>query len=57
MPKISPIFRNLILIFIFFAIGRILVLQMGANGSWIIIGGVIIFYVIWWNNYQRNKKK
>jgi hypothetical protein len=57
MPKISPILRNLILIFIFFAIGRILVLQMGANGSWIIIGGVIIFYVIWWNNYQRNKKK
>ena len=57
MPKISPILRNLILIFLFFTIGRFLVLQMGTNGSWIIIGGVIVFYVVWWNNYQRNKKK
>ena len=57
MPKISPFARNLILIFIFFAIGRILVVQMGSDGSWIIIGGVIIFYAVWWNNYQRNKKK
>jgi hypothetical protein len=57
MPKISPILRNLILIFIFFAIGRFLVDQFGNNGLWLIIAGVIIFYAVWWNNYQRNKKK
>ena len=57
MPKISPILRNLILIFLFFAIGRILLLQLCANGSWIIIGGVIVFYIICWINYQRNIRK
>ncbi|GAB4578286.1 MAG: hypothetical protein Fur0022_10200 [Anaerolineales bacterium] len=57
MPKISPFLRNLIIVFLFFVIGRFLVVQLGANGSWIVIGGVIIFYIVWWNNYQQNKKK
>lgn len=57
MPKIPPFIRSLIIIFLFFVIGRFLVTQLGSSGSWIIIVGVIIFYVVWWVNYQRNKKK
>lgn len=57
MPELSTFLRNLLIVFVFFAIGRLLVLRMGGNGAWIIVGGVFVFYVVWWVNYRRNKKK
>ena len=40
--------RNIILAFVFFAIGRFIVLQMGDTGVWVIIGLVAAFYFGWW---------
>lgn len=58
MSKSTPLslFLYLIVAFALFTLGRYAVVEMGANGSWLIIGGVVIFYAIWWANYQRKKK-
>jgi len=42
---------------IFFALGRIVVVQMGTTGIWIVIVALIVFYSAWWVNYRRSKKK
>jgi hypothetical protein len=39
---------NILLAFIFFFIGRFIVLQMGNIGYWIIGGLVIVIYVAWY---------
>lgn len=46
--KSKNLARNIILGFIFFFLGRFIVLQMGTIGVWIIIGLVIVFYVSWY---------
>jgi len=54
--KIFPIIQSITIALIFFALGRLLVLQMGNIGIWISVGLLIIFYLLWWRRYQRNKK-
>jgi hypothetical protein len=43
----DKLFKNVLLAFIFFFIGRFIVLQMGNVGYWIVAGLVIAFYVAW----------
>jgi hypothetical protein len=59
MPKIKllPIAKSIAIALIFFALGRILVLQLGNIGIVIVLVVVIVFYGIWWVNYQKNKRK
>jgi hypothetical protein len=59
MPKIRlhPIVINIIIAFVFFAVGRLVVIQLGDIGIWIIVISVIVFYAIWWVRYQRSKRK
>ena len=40
--------RNIVLAFVFFAIGRLIVMQMGNTGIWLVFGLVVIFYTAWW---------
>ncbi len=54
---VVSLIRFVVIAVVLYAIGRFFVVQMGNNGSWLIIVGVIVFYAVWWNNYQRNKKK
>jgi hypothetical protein len=54
--KIHPFLKNIIVLFLFFALGRILVIQVGPIGIWIVVIAVIVYYAIWWVNYQRSKK-
>ena len=58
MPKIKlvPIAKSIAIALIFFALGRILVLQLGNLGIVIVLVVVIVFYGIWWVNYQKNKR-
>ena len=55
--KILPIIKYLVLAFLFFALGRLIVIQMGSMGVWIVLLLVIAFYVVWWINYQRGGRK
>ncbi|HBX70311.1 MAG TPA: hypothetical protein DEH25_13270 [Chloroflexi bacterium] len=59
MPKIKilPILQSITIALIFFALGRLLVIRMGTLGIWISAILLIIFYALWWRNYQRDKKK
>ena len=59
MPKINiiPIIQSITIALIFFALGRLMVIQMGNLGIWIVAGLLIIFYVVWWIIYQRGKRK
>jgi hypothetical protein len=54
--KILPIIKNIVIVFLFFALGRLMVVQMGTLGVWIVAALVIVFYAIWWVNYQRDKR-
>jgi hypothetical protein len=58
MPKIKllPIAKSIAIALIFFALGRILVLQLGNIGIVIVLVVVIVFYGIWWVKYQKNKQ-
>ena len=49
--------RNIILAFVLFFIAQLLVRYLGNYGTWVIIGGVILYYVIWWRKYQAGKNK
>ena len=59
MPKIKilPIVQSIAIALVFFALGRIMVIQMGTLGVWIAVILVIVFYAVWWVNYQRGKQK
>ena len=58
MPKIKihPIVQSFIIAMIFFVLGRLMVIQMGTLGVWIVAILVIVFYTVWWVNYQRGKR-
>jgi len=49
--------RNITLAFLLFFIGQFLIRYLGNYGSWIILGGVVIFYIVWWRNYHAGKNK
>jgi Flp pilus assembly protein TadB len=55
--KIFPIIQSITIALIFFALGRLFVLKIGTAGIWISVGLLIIFYLVWWRRYQRDKKK
>jgi hypothetical protein len=59
MPKIKllPIAKSIAIALIFFAVGRLMVIQMGTKGIWIVGILVIGFYSIWWVSYKRGKKQ
>jgi len=59
MPKIKifPIVKSLIAALLFFVLGRLIVMQLGTVGIWIVAVLVIGFYAIWWVSYQRGKQK
>jgi hypothetical protein len=59
MPKIKllPIAKSIAIALIFFAVGRLMVIQMGTKGIWIVAILVIGFYSIWWVSYKRRKRK
>lgn len=59
MPKIKllPIAKSIAIALIFFALGRLMMIQMGTLGIVIAVGLVIVFYAVWWASYQRGKKK
>jgi hypothetical protein len=54
--KLLPIIKSIIIALIFFALGRIMLLQMGTLGIVIAIALVVIFYIIWGVSYRRGKK-
>ena len=49
--------RNIILAFLLFFMGQLLIRYMGDYGTWLILGGVVIFYFVWWKRYQEDKNK
>jgi Flp pilus assembly protein TadB len=51
----TPYLRNILLAFLLFLVGQLLVYQLGVAGSWVIIGCVVIFYAWWF--FQRRQKK
>jgi hypothetical protein len=55
--KIGPFIKSIAIALVFFAIGRLVVVQMGGVGSWIILIGLVVFYAVWWVFYQRGKKR
>jgi len=48
--------RNIILAFVFFFIGRVIVYQMGNTGIWIVFGLVAASYFGWWI-FKRSDRK
>jgi hypothetical protein len=52
----QKLLRNILLAFLFFAIGRVLVIQMGNNGVYIILGLVGAFYLGWWLLRRLDRK-
>jgi len=44
--------RNILLAFLLFFIGQLLIQTLGTLGTWVILGGVILFYIVWWRRYQ-----
>ena len=55
--KILPIIKNIAIALIFFALGRLMVINLGTLGIVLIFIFVIGFYAIWWARFQRNKTK
>ena len=53
--KISPFIKSIAIALIFYALGRLIVLQMGTNGIWLILGSLVIFYGWRWVIFRRNK--
>jgi len=59
MPKIKllPIAISIATGLVFFALGRLIVIQMGTKGIWVVVVLLIVFYSICWVRYQRGKQK
>lgn len=59
MPKIKiiPIIKSITIAMLFFVVGRLMVMQMGSLGIWIVAGLLVVFYIAWWMMYRRNKTK
>jgi hypothetical protein len=59
MPKIKlvPIIKSITIALIFFALGRIMLIQLGTMGIVIAIVLVLVFYIFWAVSYRRGKKK
>ena len=55
--QIGRFFKSVLIAFIFFFGGRYLIELFGDYGYWVIIIGLVIFYAVWWRNYQKNKNK
>ncbi len=57
MPKIKifPLARSIAIALIFFAIGRVIVAQMGSTGFWMIAILLTLFYFGWWLLYRRER--
>ena len=53
----NNLLRNILLAFLFFFIGRVIVLQMGELGYWVVGGLVVVFYVVWyfWGRGRRRE--
>jgi len=49
--------RNILLAFLLFFVGQFLIRYLGDYGTWLILGGVVIFYIVWWKRYQEDKNK
>lgn len=47
--------RNIILAFLLFFVGQLLVSQFGNVGIGVILVGVVVFYIFWWRAYQKHK--
>lgn len=47
--------KNIILAFVLFFVGRVLVNSFGNVGIGIVLVGVVIYYIFWWRGYQRDK--
>jgi hypothetical protein len=53
----TNLLRNILLAFIFFFIGRFLIIQMGMTGYWVVGGLVVAFYVAWYLLGWRRRNK
>ena len=57
MMRGNNLLRNILLAFLFFFIGRLIVLQMGDFGYWAVGGLVIAFYIVWFFMRRGGKKE
>lgn len=55
--KVSYYIRSVAIALVFFALGRLLVLQMGTTGYWVIGLLLVVFYAAWWVFIRRGKEK
>jgi hypothetical protein len=53
--KLSAFIRSVAIALIFFSLGRLLVIQLGNTGYWVI--GILLglFYVGWWVLFRRDR--
>ena len=49
MPNIPKVALSIFMAVIAFIIGRYVVFSLGVSSRWLIVLGVIIFYIAWWN--------
>lgn len=59
MPNIkwTPLVISIVIALVFFALGRMIMVQMGSNGIWVVVVMLVVFYAGWWMLYQRSKRK
>ena len=55
--KVGPFVRSILFAMVFFVLGRIIILQMGNNGIWLIVFLLVVFYFGWWALFRRGKRK
>ena len=48
---------NILLAFVVFFVGQMIVNYFGYVGMWLIIVGVVIFYIVWFIMRKRAKRK
>jgi hypothetical protein len=53
--KVGPFTRSILIAMVFFVLGRIIMLQMGSNGIWLIAVLLVVFYFGWWVLFRRGK--
>jgi len=55
MPRSYGFVRSIFIALIFFAIGRLLVMQFGIDLGGVIVGVTLVFYVLWIWFYRRKR--
>jgi hypothetical protein len=48
MSRLTKIALSFVFTLLAFALGNSIVTNLGASSRWLIILGVVIFYIVWW---------